>query len=125
MSSLMYHHFEFLGVKLGHLYLMLNGKKWNEIFDHSFLLATIGMLRLIGCLILIPKRSYFDRMSSLMRAFLQFIPHLQHLLHFPLLSPLFQSIFKMMRMMILVIPIYLHQRILHIFLNGIGLQLIL
>ena len=123
MSSLMYHHSEFLGAQHGHLYLILRGKKLNRRVDHSFFLATTRMLRLTSYLILIPERSYFDRMSNLKRAFLQIIPHLQHLIHFPLLLPLFQTIFRMMRMMILVIPIYLHHRILHKFLNGLILQL--
>ena len=123
MSSLMYHHSKFLGVKLGNLYLMLNGKPWNGRADHSFFLATIMMLRLIVCLILILERSYFDRMSSLMRTFLQFILHLQCPLYFPLLLPLFQPIFRIMRMMILVIPIYLHHKILHRCPNGLKLLL--
>ena len=122
MSSLMYHHSKFLGVKLGHFYLMLSGKKWNVRVNHSFFLVTTRMLILIGFFILIPKRSYFDGMSSLMRAFLQFIPCLQCLLHFPLLLPLFQNVFRMIRMMILVIPIYLHHKTLHRCLNGLILQ---
>lgn len=123
MSNLMYHHFEFFEVKLGHFYLMLNGKQWNGRVNHSFLLATMRMLRLIVFLILILERSYFDGMSSLMRAFLQCTLHLQHLLYFPLLFPLFHIVFRMMRMMILVIPIYLHHETLDKCLNGLGLQL--
>ena len=71
MSSIMYLHSKFLVVKHGHLYLMLRGEKWSRRDDTSFLLATTRMLRHIGCLILIPKRSYFDGMSSLMNAILQ------------------------------------------------------
>ena len=77
MSSLMYLHSEFLVVSHGHLSLMLNGEQWSERDDHSFFLATMRMLRLIGFFILILERSYFDRMSSLMRALIQFIPFLQ------------------------------------------------
>ena len=123
MSSLMYHHSKFLGAQHGNLYLTLKGKQWNRRDDHSFLLVTMRMLRLIGCLILILERSYFDGMSSLMRALLQFITHLQRLLHLPLLPPLFQVVSWMMRMMIMLIPIYLHHRILPRCLNGLELQL--
>ena len=123
MSSLMSGHSELLGAQHGCLYLILIGNQWNGRVDHSFLFATTRTLRLTCCLIQIPERSYFDGMSNLMRAFLQFIPYLQHLLHFPLLHPFFQSIFQMMRMMILVIPIYLYHRILHKCVNGLELQL--
>lgn len=119
MSSLMYLHSEFLVVKNGHLYSMLKGEKWILRSDTSFLLATMRMLRHTCCLILIPERYYFDGMSSLMSAFLQQIPFLQSLLNLPLLPHPFQSLFQMMRMMILVIPIYLHHRIPHRFLNGL------
>lgn len=54
----------------GLLFLMLRGKEWSGRVDPSFLLATVRMLRCIGSLILIPKRSYFDGMFSLMSAFL-------------------------------------------------------
>ena len=70
MSSLMYHHFEFLGVQHGHLYMILRGMQCNGKDKNSSFSAIKRMLRLIGCLILILERSYFDRMSSLMRAFL-------------------------------------------------------
>ena len=71
MSSIMCHYFEFLGAWHVRVYPILRGKKWNGRFDLSFLLATMRMLRLIGCLILILERSYFYGLSSLMNAFLQ------------------------------------------------------
>ena len=76
MSSLMYHHSEFLGVMFGHLYPMLSGKKWNGRVNHSFLLATARMLRVTSFFILLLERFYFNGISSLMRAFLQCTPRL-------------------------------------------------
>ena len=70
MSIMMYLHSNFLVLQHGNLYLLLRGKQWSGRANPSFFLATVRMLRLIGCLILILEGSYFDRMSSLMRAFL-------------------------------------------------------
>ena len=77
MSSQIYLHSESLVVRIGYSFLKMSKIPQRGKSSHSYLQATMRMLRRTGCLILILEMSFFGRMSNLMSTFLKWILHHQ------------------------------------------------